>query len=45
MVYQLPNMRHSVGICNGLHSLLVDEHGASLMVPTVQCLHAWRVGA
>jgi hypothetical protein len=24
--------------------MLIDEAGASMHVPTIQCTHAWRVG-
>jgi hypothetical protein len=43
VLYQLPD-GYSVGICAGRTSMLIDETGASQHVPTLQCLHAWRVG-
>jgi hypothetical protein len=35
--------RLSVGICAGRTSMLIDETGAGIYVPTLECTHAWRV--
>jgi hypothetical protein len=44
VMYRLNGSRCSVGICGGRTSMLIDEAGASMHVPTIQCTHAWRVG-
>lgn len=38
-----PAVRASVGICAGRTAMLIDEHGASIHVPTLHCIAAWKV--